>query len=150
MKTVLFQIIQFSISHLFAKSNRSIWPIDRTLWGATTLSQSRPGRDTLHSPKLQHCWTEASPLDFFSVISRTLMGGGVLPLCRDAVCVLYSPSSWLVFFELGDFRNTLDKLLLKQNSFNFLNSKTFITIYNNQHREDWGFCLMAYQPSRIN
>ena len=30
----------------------------------------------------------------FSVISRTLVGGGVLPLCRGAVGVFYSPS-WL-------------------------------------------------------
>ena len=40
-KTVLFQAIQFSISTLFS----SIWPIDRTLSGATTPGQSRPGGD---------------------------------------------------------------------------------------------------------
>ena len=28
----------------------------------------------------------------FSVISRTLVGGCVLPLCREAVGVFYSPS----------------------------------------------------------
>ena len=39
VKTVPFQTIQFSISMQFS----SIWPIDRTLSGATTLGQSRPG-----------------------------------------------------------------------------------------------------------
>ena len=39
--TVLFQTIQFSISRLFS----SIWSIDKTLSGATTLGQSEPGSD---------------------------------------------------------------------------------------------------------
>ena len=41
-KTVLFQAIQFSISMQFS----SIWPIDRTLSGATTPGQSGPGSDS--------------------------------------------------------------------------------------------------------
>ena len=41
IKTVLFQAIQFGISTQFS----SIWPIDRTLSGATTLGQSEPGRN---------------------------------------------------------------------------------------------------------
>ena len=41
VKTFLFQTIQFSISTQFS----SIWPIDRTLSGATTPGQSRPGSD---------------------------------------------------------------------------------------------------------
>ena len=40
-ETVLFQTIQFSISTHFS----SIWPIDRTLSGATTPGQSGPGGD---------------------------------------------------------------------------------------------------------
>ena len=40
-KTVLFQTIQFSISSQFS----SIWPIDRTLSGATTPGQSGHGSD---------------------------------------------------------------------------------------------------------
>ena len=44
---------------------------------------------TLHFLKLQHYWSLTIRL--FSVISRTLVGGG-LPLCRDAVSVFYSPS----------------------------------------------------------
>ena len=41
MKTVLYQVIQCSISTEFS----SIWPIDRALSGATTLGQSGPGSD---------------------------------------------------------------------------------------------------------
>ena len=40
-KTVPFQDIQFSVITQFS----SIWPIDRTLPGATTPSQSGPGSD---------------------------------------------------------------------------------------------------------
>ena len=47
-------------------SNSSIWPIDRTLSGATTPSQSRPGKDgnkgTLHIPQSSSI-TETSPSD---------------------------------------------------------------------------------------
>ena len=38
------QTIRFSISTI-QMSNSSIWPIDRTLSGATTLGPSGPGRD---------------------------------------------------------------------------------------------------------
>ena len=41
VKTVLLQTIQFSLSTQFS----SIWPIDRTLSGATTQNQSEPGSD---------------------------------------------------------------------------------------------------------
>ena len=41
LSKVLIQTIQFNISMQFS----SIWPIDRTLSGATTLDQSWPGRD---------------------------------------------------------------------------------------------------------
>ena len=41
VKTVLFQVIQFSINMQFS----SIWPLDRTLSGASTPGQSGPGKD---------------------------------------------------------------------------------------------------------
>ena len=88
VKTVLFQTIQFSIRTQFF----SIWPIDTTLSGTTTLGQSWPGSiGILHSPKLQHYWSLTIRL--YSVISRTLVQG-VLPLCRDALSIFCS-SSWL-------------------------------------------------------
>ena len=46
IKQFLFQAIHFRISHLFhsvSMSNISIWPIDRTLSGATTPNLSGPG-----------------------------------------------------------------------------------------------------------
>ena len=68
--------------------------MDRALSDATTPGQSEPGSDvnevgTPHSLKPQHYWNITIRL--FSVISRTLVGG-VLPLCRCAVDVFYSPS----------------------------------------------------------
>ena len=42
-KTIQFQAIHFSLSHLFALS--SIWHIDRTLLSATLTGQSVPGSD---------------------------------------------------------------------------------------------------------
>ena len=40
-ETVLFQTIQFTVSTQFS----SIWPLDKSLSGATTPSQSGPGSD---------------------------------------------------------------------------------------------------------
>ena len=43
-----------------------------------------------HSPKLQHLWNLT--MRSFSVIPRTLVGWGFLPLCRSAVGIFYSSS----------------------------------------------------------
>ena len=91
LKTVLFQVIQFSISILFS----SIWPIDRILSGATTPGQSGPGSDcnegVLHIPQSSSI-TGTSPSDCLVSYPEHLLSGGVLSLCRDAVSVFYSPS----------------------------------------------------------
>ena len=42
-------------------------------------------KGTPHSTKLQHHWNLTIRL--FTVISKTLVGGGVLPLCEDAIDV---------------------------------------------------------------
>ena len=73
----------------------SILPIDRTLIrcyysGPEWTWERWQWRGIPHSPKLQHCWNLTIRL--FSVISRTLVWGWVLPLCRKAVGVFYSPS----------------------------------------------------------
>ena len=85
IKTALFQ---FSISTQFS----SIWPINKTLSNATTLGQSEPGNNgnegVLRIPQ-SSCITGTWPSD--SVISKILLGG-VLPLCREAVDVFYSPN----------------------------------------------------------
>ena len=93
VKTVLFQIIQLSISTLFS----SIWPIDRVRSDATTLGQSGPGSDgnegVFRFPKNSSI-TGTSPSDCLVSYQDIYWGGGILPLCRDAVGVFYSPS-WL-------------------------------------------------------
>ena len=64
VKTVLFQTIQFSISTLIS----SIWPIERTLSGATTPGQSGPrsndNKGILCIPQNPSI-TGATPLDCF-------------------------------------------------------------------------------------
>ena len=72
----------------------SIWPIDRTLSGATTPGQSEPGsecsEEVLHIPQSSRI-TEASPSDYLvSYPGHSL--SGVLPLFKDVVCVFYSLS----------------------------------------------------------
>ena len=93
--TVQFLTIQFNINHLFAHSLKgqtsSIWPIDMTLSGATTLGQSRPGSNgnegILHIPQSSRAGT--SPSDCLMSYPGHL-GVEVLLLCKDAVGVFYS------------------------------------------------------------
>ena len=70
-------------------SNSSIWPIDRTLSGATTLDQCWPGSNgnerVLHIPGV-------SLSDCLVLYPGHLLGGVVLPFCRDAVGIFYSSS----------------------------------------------------------
>ena len=82
IKTVLFQVIQFSISTHFS----AIWLIDGTLI-----------RCQLSGPEWTwvHYWNLTIRL--FRVIFRTLVVGGVLPLCRDAIGVFYSPAYLATF-----------------------------------------------------
>ena len=93
MKTVLFQIIQFSIRTQFS----FIWPIDRTLSGATTPSQSGPGsngiEEILRIPR-RTSFTGTSGSNCLVSLSEHALWRGVLPLCRSAVGVFCSPS-WL-------------------------------------------------------
>ena len=81
-----FHFKQFSSAYLHC-----LVLFDKTLSGSTTqwTWERRRWRGTPHSLKFQHHWNLTIRL--FSVISRTLVGW-VLPLCRDAVGVFYSPS----------------------------------------------------------
>ena len=89
---LVFQTIQFSISMQLS----SIWPIDKTLSRATTPSQwTREWwlwRGTPHSPKLLHYWSLTIRL--FSVISRTLVGGGLTPLQSIIINFHKSKDHW--------------------------------------------------------
>ena len=74
-------------------SSSSIWPIDRTLSGATTPSQSGLGnngkkRASPHSPKPQRYWSLTIKL--FNVPSRTVIWG-VLSFRRNEVSEFYNP-----------------------------------------------------------
>ena len=77
-------------------SNSSIWPIDRTLSGATTSSQSGPGSNSnegvIHIS--QSSKTGASPSNSLVSYTGHSFGGRGLcyPLCRDAVSVFCSPN----------------------------------------------------------
>ena len=97
-KPVLFQAIKFSINTQFC----SIWPIDSTLSGATTLGQSGPeshGNEGIlcNPPKLHHHWILTIQLQLYwnftirllSVISRTRVGG-VFSLWKGPVGVFYN------------------------------------------------------------
>ena len=92
------QTVLFSKSHLFAL----IWnvkqfclthredPVRCHYSGPEWIWEQWQWRGTQHSPKLQHYCSLTIRL--FNVISRTLVGWGVLPFCRDAVGIYYSPS----------------------------------------------------------
>ena len=71
----------------------SIWPIDRTLSGTTTPSLSGTGSNgnegVLPIPQISKA--AASPLDCLMLCPVHSLEVGVLPLCRDAVSVFYSP-----------------------------------------------------------
>ena len=87
VKTVLFQPIQFSLSLQFSSN----WPIDRTLSGAASPSQSGLGNDgnegVLRIPQ-SYKFTWTSPLDYLVSYIRTLFEGGH----SCTVGVFYSPS----------------------------------------------------------
>ncbi len=108
VKTVLFQIIQFSINTQF-KSKKQL---SKKTTVQFYLTQSGPGKDgnngVLHTPQSSSI-TGTSPSDclvsyvghsFGVFYSPSRLGkksyvkssGGFLPLCRGAVCVFYSPS----------------------------------------------------------
>ena len=69
--------LQVNISHLFAVC--SIWPLDRTLSGATTPGQSGPGsnaNEVVHHIPLSSSITGASPSDGLMSYPGHLLGGG--------------------------------------------------------------------------
>ena len=93
VKTILFQTIQFRIS----TQSSSILPIDRTLSGAIITGHSGSGSNG-NEGVLRICQsssiTGTSPSEWLVLYPGHLLGGGVLPFCREAVGVFYSPR-WL-------------------------------------------------------
>ena len=84
--------------------NPQIGPIS----GTTTPGQSGPGSDdnkgVLHIPQSSSI-TGTSPSDCLVSYSRHSLGGGVLPLCRGAVSIFYSPSRLGKHLCWGSFSN---------------------------------------------
>ena len=92
-QTILFLTIQFVCTQFECES--SIWPIDRTLSGATTPGQSEfesnSNEEVLHILEISK--TAASPIECLMLyLGHTFFWWGSYPLCRDAVDVFYSPS----------------------------------------------------------
>ena len=100
IKTVLFQTIQFSISMLFS----SIWPIDRTLSGATTLGQSGSGTDGIeevpHIPQSSSI-TGTSPSDCLVSYLGDSLGMGSNPSAEVQSVYSTAPADWakIVLFK---------------------------------------------------
>ena len=72
--------------------NISIWFIDLTLTGTTTLGHSGLGSNGNERELniTQSSRTRASPSDGLMSYQGQSLGGGVLPLCRNAVSIFYS------------------------------------------------------------
>ena len=101
-QTVLFQTIQFSISHLFALSlivkYFHLTQIEDSVrcyhsWSEKTWERWQ-WRSTPHFPKLQHYWSLTIRL--FSVIFRVLIEKGLTPPQRNSWCILQpQPTGWM-------------------------------------------------------
>ena len=111
-QTVLIQTIQFGISTQFS----FIWLIDRALSGATIPGQSEPGSNgnegVLHVPlKRQHHWNLSIRL--FSVINRTLVGGGGVTLLFKCSWFILQPhpTGQLGFWVVSLYLCPIDNLL---------------------------------------
>ena len=79
---VLFQTIPFSISHMFAQSNSSIWPTDKTLSDATTPGQrgtKGDGNEGVLLISQSSSITGASPPDCFMLYQWYSLFAGSYP-----------------------------------------------------------------------
>ena len=97
VKTVLFQIIPFSMSTQFS----SIWPIDRTLSDATTPGQSgscSDGSEEVLRISQSYSITGTSPLNCLSSYTGHSLGGSY---CSAKKQLVYStaPVNWAGFFR---------------------------------------------------
>ena len=71
----------------------SIWPIDRTLPGATTPGPGQwQWRGIQHSPNLQG-WS--LPIRFFNFLSKLLVRGCLSPLQRSCQYIIHPQPTWL-------------------------------------------------------
>ena len=105
---------QFNIRHLFAPSY-SIWPIDKTLSGGTTLAESEPGsndnEEVFHISK-----AESTPLDCLMLYPVHSLQGPTY-LQRSSLFVLQSQPTGL---NLLGFYRYVKRRSLKKQSYLFL------------------------------
>ena len=83
-KTILFQAIQLSLQAQFS----SIWSRDRTLYhsGPQWTWERWQWRGVPHPTKLQNYWSFT--IRWFSVTSKKLVGGDLIPLQSSNSCIL--------------------------------------------------------------
>ena len=102
VKSLPLETIQFSMSTQFKCQKSSIWPIDRTLSGATTPDKSEPGsggnEEVFRIPQCSSI-PGAPPSDCLVLYPWHPLEG-VLLLCKNAAGVFYRPTrldqEWLV------------------------------------------------------
>ena len=94
VKELLFQIIQFTIGMQFI----SIWPIDSTLLGATTLGQSGPGSDgnkfLLHIPQSSSITGSSTSDCLVSYLGHSL--GESYPSAKMQLVYSTVPANWVI------------------------------------------------------
>ena len=108
-KTVLFQAFLFIILFSICIQISPIWAIDRILSGATTPSHSEPGSDS-NEGVLCIPNTPALLVPHHQIVSCLIQDTrwGVLPVCRDAIGVFYSPS------RLGNDKNSWNHITVSK------------------------------------
>ena len=93
-KTVLFQLIQLGISMQFS----SIWLIDRTPSGASTLGHSGPesdGNEWMIRIPQSSSFTRTSPSDcLVSYAGHSLGGGESYPSAKKQLVYFIAPADW--------------------------------------------------------
>ena len=115
-------------------SNGSIWSIDRTLSGPTTPGQSGSksnGNERVLCIPQSSSITRASPSDCLMLYPGHSLGG-VLPICRDALSVFYSPDR----LSHGII-NVLTGQLKPNVIFIWLFNKTWRTEWEQSILEEW-------------
>ena len=118
-KTFLFQAIQFSQTVLFQTIQFciSIWPIDRTLSGATTPGQSEPGGDSneevlriTQSPNI----TGISPWDCLVLYTGDLLVGSY-PSAEMQSVYSTTPADWARIFFMMKFEKHFVEYIKQRN-----------------------------------
>ena len=125
-KTIPFQTIQFSISTLFC----SIWLIDRTLSGATTLDQNEPrssGNEGVFPTPQSSSITGTSPWDCFVSYPGHSSGGGLTPLQRCSQCILQSQLTGQV-----DLMSLAQRMHFLQNMF-LMTATALVSVITHYH-----------------